>query len=139
MSDYVRIKALRIPRDKLDLEHIYARLRQEDEDYECDLNEYLESLFPELFNYREIGKFCSAPTEGDFIDYVLDYEYGAYGEYGKTRALYDTEKAKYLSVFQKLDPNVNMDFVRLVEFCWYNCSDAPDYYDDVNDPFYDEV
>lgn len=62
MSDYLKIKALRIPRDKLDLEHIYARLRQEDEDYECDLNEHLENLFPELFNYREIGKFCSAPT-----------------------------------------------------------------------------
>lgn len=139
MSDYVRIKALRIPRDKLDLEHIYTRLRQEDEDYEYDLEEYLVKLMPELFAYREIHKFCAAPTEEAYFDYVLDYEYGADGEYGRTRALYDSEKNKYRSVFQKIDPNVNMDFVRLVEFCWYNCSEAPDYYDDTNDPFYDEV
>jgi hypothetical protein len=32
-----------------------------------------------------------------------------------------------------------MDDVRLVEFCWYNCSEAPDYYDEENDDFYKEV
>ena len=59
--------------------------------------------------------------------------------YGKTRALTDREKAKYLPVFQQIDPDVNMNFVRLVEFCWYNCSEAPDYYDETDDPFYREV
>ena len=139
MSDYVRIKALRIPLDKINMELIYAKLRQEDEDFMDDLSGYLEKFFPDLFSWRETGKFANSRTETPYIDYILDYEYGADGEYGRTRALYDSEKNKYRPVFQKIDPDVNMDLVRLVEFCWYNCTEAPDYYDDINDPFYDEV
>ena len=38
-------------------------------------------------------------------------------------------------------PEVDMNKVHLVEFCWYNCSEAPDYYsmDKGKDPFYEEV
>ena len=139
MSDYVRIKALRIPLDKINMELIYAKLRQEDKDFMDDLSFYLEKFFPDLFSWRGTGKFTNSPTVTPYIDYVLDYEYGADGEYGRTRALYDSEKNKYRPVFQKIDPNVDMNFVCLVEFCWYNGSEAPDYYDDTNDPFYDEA
>lgn len=131
MSTYVREKVLRIPLDKLNLTF------SDEEMY--DLGYSFEQRFKGIYEYGKIGKFQLAPTESLFIDFVLDREYDADGEYGKTRALSDREKAKYLPVFQQIDPSVNMDFVRLVEFCWYNGCEADDYYDEVNDPFYDEV
>lgn len=109
------------------------------EDYEDDFYGYLSSVFPSIFEYCTREKFQISPTEEKFIDYVLDYEYDADGDYGKTRELYDSEKLKYQSIFQQIDPNINMDYVRLVEFCWYNGTDAPDYYDEINDSFYNEV
>lgn len=141
MSTYVREKVLRIPMGRIDMSYIKSIITQKypDENHEDDFGWYLESALPDVFDYATIGKFQIAPTEENYIDYVLEYEWDADGEYGKTRALYDSEKMKYESIFQKIDPNINMDYVRLVEFCWYNCCEAPDYYDDENDSFYDEV
>lgn len=141
MSTYVREKVLRVPMERIDMSYIKSIIAQKypNENHEDDFSWYLESALPDVFDYATVGKFQVAPTESPFFDYVLDYEYDADGEYGKTRALYDSEKAKYLPVFQKIDPNIDMNYVRLVEFCWYNCCEADDYYNDVNDPFYDEV
>jgi hypothetical protein len=80
-----------------------------------------------------------APTKEAFIDYVLDREWDCDGDYGKVRELYDSEKEKFRPIFQQLDPDINMDYVRLVEFCWYNGSEAPSYYDPTEDPFYKEL
>jgi hypothetical protein len=86
------------------------------------------------------GKFESAPTRRYFVDYVLEDEYGAdCGEWGKVRVLTEVEKQKYKCVFKKLNPSIDMDKVRLVEFCWYNCCEAPDYYSLCEDPFYSEI
>ena len=131
MSTYVREKVLRIPMDKLNIS-----FTEEEMD---DLGWAIEKKFPEIFNSGTVGKFQLAPTCGDFVDFLLDKEWDADGEYGKIRTLSDREKTKYLPEFQKIDPNLNMDFVRLVEFCWYNGCEAPDYYDEMKDPFYDEV
>lgn len=139
MSTYVREKVLRVPMERIDLHYIKSILTQKYDDYEDDFTWYLESEFPDLFDYGAVGKFQVAPTEEPFFDYVLEYEWDADGEYGKTRALTGNEKRKYLPVFQKIDPSINMDYVRLVEFCWYNGTEAPDYYDHMNDSFYDEV
>ena len=99
----------------------------------------MEELFPDIFDYGTVGKFQYAPTKEAYIDYVLEYKWDAYGEFGKTRALSPTEKFKFLPIFEKIDPNIDMDHVRLVEFCWYNCSEAPNYYADENDDFYKEL
>ena len=141
MSTYVREKVLRIPVSKLNFDTITNHLLENHsvEDVEDDLFWCLEQDYPDLFDYAEIGKFQMSPTESPFIDYVLDYESDAEGSFGKIRFLYDSEKKKYLEKFKMLDPNVNMDDVHLVEFCWYNGCEAPDYYDDEEDDFYDEV
>lgn len=131
MSTYVREKVLRIPLDKLNL-----HFTEEEMD---DLGFSIEERFKDIWGYGDIGKFQLAPTETYFVDFVLDYEYDACGEFGKTRALSEREKEKYRPMFQKVDPDVNMDFVRLVEFCWYNGCEAEDYYDETKDDFYDEV
>ena len=141
MSTYVREKVLRIPRHRMNFAHIVRILEEKfpKEDVMDDLGFYIESALPDLFDYAVVGKFQIAPTEENYIDYVLECEYDANGEYGKTRALYESEKMKYEPVFMQLDPDINMDWVRLVEFCWYNSCEAPDYYNDINDSFYDEV
>jgi hypothetical protein len=50
---------------------------------------------------------------------------------------------KYSSKFEELlkDRIVKPSELRLVEYCWYDCSEAPDYFDDstCHDDFYDEV
>lgn len=131
VSTYVREKVLRVPFEKTNIQFT----EEEMDDRDC----VIEKRFPELFKYGTEGKFQLSPTESSYVDYVLEYEWDADGEYGKTRSLTEREKAKYLPVFQQICPNVNMDDVRLVEFCWYNGCEAPDYYDNTNDPFYDEV
>ena len=130
MSTYVREKVLRIPVEKLHWDFV-----DELDDWGYEIGE----KFPGLFSYGTEGKFQCSPTVTPFIDFLLEHEYDAEGEYGKTRALTDREKAKYHPMFAQIDPDINMDFVRLVEFCWYNGCEAEDYYDHMNDPFYDEV
>lgn len=144
MSTYVREKVLRIPMDKIDFsgirEQVYAKFSEEDEeDIDDDFSYYLEKTFPELFDYATEGKFQFAPTEDSFMDYVLEYEYDCDGEYGKTRELYPEEIEYFKPVFQKLDANVDMTHVRLVEFCWYNGTEAPSYYGPEDDPFYKSI
>ena len=130
MSTYVREKVLRIPVEKLHWDFV-----DELDDWEIDIKE----KFPGLFDYGTKDKFQFAPTEESYVDFVLEREWDVDGEYGKTRSLTEREKAKYHPVFAQIDPDVDMNFVRLVEFCWYNCSEAPNYYDHMNDSFYDEV
>ena len=141
MSTYVREKVLRIPRYKMNFAHVVRILEEKfpNEDVMDDLNFYIESALPNLFDYATVGKFQIAPTEENYIDYVLEYEWDADGEYGKTRALYESEKTKYEPIFRQIDPNIDMNWVRLVEFCWYNGTEVPDYYDDTKDSFYEEV
>ena len=144
MSTYVREKVLRIPIDKINFDLIKTKVKEkfpdEPEDYiEDDFESYLESAFSDLFDYGTVGKFQMAPTAGAYLDYLLYKEWDADGEYGKTRAMYESEKIKYLPIFQKIDPNINMDLVRVVEFCWYNGCEAPDYYDETRDSFYEEL
>lgn len=128
MSDYVREKVLRIPWDETELP------------ITNDIGYDLEEQFPKLFAYGTIGKFQVAPTEDLFLDFVIDYEYGSCGDYGRTRELMETEKERFYPIFKQVLPHLeNMDKVRLVEFCWYNGTDAPSYYDPQEDPFYEEV
>jgi hypothetical protein len=58
-------------------------------------------------------------TAERYIDYYLEYEldYNSDSEYNMTRTLNDNEKTRYLHEFKKLDPNVDMDDVFMVEIC----------------------
>ena len=141
MSTYVREKVLRIPQDKINLENIINELERKysNENVRDDLSFFLEAAMPDMFGYGDKDKFQMSPTCEPFVDYVLEHEYDCDGDYGKVRELYESEKEKFRPVFQKIDPDINMDYVRLVEFCWYNGCEAPDYYDPQEDPFYKEL
>jgi hypothetical protein len=41
--------------------------------------------------------------------------------------------------FKAIFPEANIDALRVVEYCWYNCCEAPDYYDITEDEFYKEI
>jgi len=134
MSDYHREKVLRIPFEDLGLNPASFTVAGTE----------LHKTFGDLFYWsgQRVGKFDVAPTTEYFIDFVLEESYGdECGEWGKVRALTVNEKNKYTDVFRRINPNVDMDKVHLVEFCWYNCSEAPGYYsiDKNKDPFYEEV
>lgn len=91
----------------------------------------------------EKTEFEIAPTSDFFLDYVLSSRNDAEGDWGRTRELYSSEYMKYSAKFEKLlkDRIVKPSELRLVEYCWYDCSEAPDYFDDstCHDDFYDEV
>ena len=142
MSTYVREKVLRIPIEDINYENFINIFQKKypDQDVKDDIAYYFEKELPDLFGYGDINKFQFSPTyPRSFIDYVLEYEYDCDGDYGKVRELYDSEKEKFKSIFQRLYDDVDMNKVRLVEFCWYNGCEAPDYYEFKDDPFYKEL
>ena len=127
MSDYSRNKVVRLraTEKKLGVEDIWD----------------MEEKYKELFTNTRDGKpyFEIAPTEEIFVDYVLFHSYGEEcDDFGRTRKLTESELEKYIPIFQQIYPNVTGDDLRYVDYCFYNCSEAPDYFDDV-DEFYDEI
>ena len=134
MSCYCKMKVLRIPYEPQE----WGWRNFDPQEDSC---EYVEKHFSEdVFDPygRKLHTFRFAPTESPFVDYLLEYDGDSDGDYGKVRELYNSEKDRYRGIFQQLGP-IDMDKVRLVEFCWYNATDAPDYYDIESDPFYDPV
>ena len=143
MSDYQRIKAVRYKLTKEDLEHFGV-----EDTYE------LRDKFPEfLESYNSLNKKYFVISDAEtpiYLDFILIDEDG-YGDYGKTRALTTKEAVKYHCIlgqqFQEMDKSIGVESqwlpdirnLRLVDFCWYNCSEAPDYFDEDEDPFYEEV
>ena len=77
MSDYVRIKAIRYP---ITREEIVTSWNFDDEQAD-EITRALEKWNNSLFDYDTVGKFTITSTnDGWFLDYLLDYEYGADGE-----------------------------------------------------------
>ena len=91
----------------------------------------------------EKTEFEIAPTREFFIDYKLPCSNDAEGDWGKVRTLNMTEFLKYAPEFCELlnHRGIDKSELRLVEYCWYDCSEAPDYFDEstYHDYFYDEV
>lgn len=116
MSDYCEMKVIRMPANP--------------EDFGVSDIWDLEKKYPELFKYQKTNYFSIAPTEKRFIDYVLYDEYpsGA-GDIGMARYLSDKEAEKFVPIFKQIKEDVTKDDLRFVHFCWYNCCEAPDYYE----------
>lgn len=144
MSDYVHERVLRVPTDRLfaGLDW-YVNKDWEKEEYLNDMSIYLSKKHTGVWaTITTEGMFEIAPTSESFVDFVLVEEWDSYGEWGKTRALYDSEREKFLPLYRKLNANFtveDMQAVRLVDFCYYNCCEAPDYYDDTVDEFFAEL
>lgn len=128
MSDYVRKKCVRfkIPQNTID------ELKND--------NDWLVDLLLEKFQLKD-----SYDTENDFtindgydydnrkedyfLDYQLEYEYGASGDFESVRLLTDTEFQKYSRMFAKYFNEIGRDELRLVHYCYYNGVDEPSVYE----------
>lgn len=128
MSDYVRKKCVRfkIPQNILD------ELKNDD-DWMMDL---LLEKYQLKDNYNVKNDFTIGYGEDFdndktdwFLDYQLDYEYGASGDFENTRLLTDTEFEKYSRKFAKYFNEIGRDELRLVHYCYYNGVDEPSVYD----------
>ena len=64
-----------------------------------------------------------------FLDYQLDYEYGASGDFKNVRLLTDTEFKKYSRIFAKYFSEIGRDELRLVYYSYYNGCDEPSVYE----------
>lgn len=128
MSDYVRKKCVRfkIP------QNIINELKGDD-DWLVDL--LLEKYqLKEDFNLKNdftIGSGLNYETNEYeyFVDYQLDYEYGASGDFENVRLLTDDEFEKYSRKFAKYFNEIGRDELRLVHYSYYNGVDEPSVYE----------
>lgn len=95
----------------------------------------LEDKFHDLFDMSLPRYFEKAPVEEEnYLDYVLKPEVSYDGgDWGKSRYLTDNETAKYLPLFKQIYPDVEEKDLRAVEYCWYDCSEAPLYFNVVEE------
>lgn len=139
MSDYVRKKVVRTTlgyKDKdRNFKSDYFSTRDKLEDYRDSLPYGKEFDVEGCIDYRTYTYYYN-------LDYELTNDYGEdAGDWGKTRAMSEKEIAKYKPLFEQACPNlVGKDFeMRVVEYCYYNCSEPTHYFAAIDDPFYDEV
>lgn len=94
----------------------------------------LEDKFPDLFDISLPKYFEKAPVEEEnYLDYVLESKVSYDEDWGKSRYLTDNEAVKYLALFSQIYPDVERKDLRAVEFCWYDCSEAPLYFNVVEE------
>lgn len=127
MSDYVRTKVIRYP-----LDDFCERMKF---DNEYKLEEFFEKVDRDFeFYSSRPNTFTIESTYGNqkshiYLDYILNYEYGLdMGDYGISYELNEEQKEKWKGRFSKYLNDIDKDKFRLVEYCYYNGCDCPDYY-----------
>lgn len=125
MSDYVRKKCIRfkIPQNIID------ELENE-EDWIVDLLLQKYKLKYEYETKKDnltigYGEDFDNNVTNYFLDYLLDYEYGASGDFESVRLLTDNEFEKYSRKFVKYFSEIGRDELRLVHYSYYNGTDEP--------------
>ena len=122
MSDYVKRKVIRLPFPK----NLIDKLGVDD----CwDCYDYLKEKFGELWDKRPGGFDIEFTEKNNYIDYVVDYSCDSDGEWGFSWFLNEEDIKKYKPLFDKGGFEYNPNDLRKVAYCWYNCSEPPDYYD----------
>lgn len=125
MSDYVRKKCIRfkIP------QNIINELENE-EDWIIDLLRQKYEYETKKDNFTiGYGEDFDNNVTNYFLDYLLDYEYGASGDFESVRLLTDNEFEKYSRKFAKYFSEIGRDELRLVHYCYYNGTDEPSVYE----------
>lgn len=127
MSDYVRAKVIRYP-----LDDFYEKMKFEDM---FELEEFFKGIDGTFGNCSShLNTFtvkCTWNWESHYyLDYFLNYEYGSdMGDYGISYELTEEQKEKWEDRFGKYLKDIDKDKFRLVEYCYYNGCDCPDYYE----------
>ena len=127
MSDYVRKKCVRfkIPKNIIN---------------EYNKNDFIEDELIKKYNLNNSYKTKNDFTINSginfenyeyeyFLDFQIDYEYGASGDFENVRLLTDNEFEKYSRKFAKYFSEIGRDELRLVHYCYYNGVDEPSVYE----------
>lgn len=127
MSDYVRAKVIRYP-----LDDFYKKMKFDDM---FELEDFFKRIDKTFGSYSShLNTFTIKSTwNGEshyYLDYFLNYGYGSdMGDYGISYELNEEQKEKWKDKFSKYLKNIDKDKFRLVEYCYYNGCDCPDYYE----------
>lgn len=115
MSYYKKRISLVVP-IKIESEDIYDKI------YECNSKNI------------ELSPMESKNKDEFFIEYNLSEE-TSLGEYGFNRPAKEEEKEickkefeEYFNTIKKYGFDYEPEKLKYVEYCWYNCCEAPDYY-----------
>lgn len=125
MSVYVKYKQIMYPITEDDIKKIGFN----------DFEDYWDTF---SWNYQEndnfelqlpVAEVNSKWIYNYYLCYILEYEWGANcSDFGRSRFLTPTEQEKYKEIFSKKLKDVDPSKFKLVDFCYYNGCDAPDYY-----------
>ena len=136
MSDYVRTKSIRYRIPQKQIEEIKRNIKEQnlydtvidilEEKY--GIKEYCNGDRLNEFNINYGYNYKSKQSEY-YLDYMLDYEYGASGEFENARFLTENEFIKYKELFNKYIQDIEPSDLRLVHYSYYNGCDAPAVYD----------
>ena len=125
MSDYVKKKVIRLPFPKSLIEKLGV-----DDCWECE--EYLREKFGNDMwdNFRQGKDYFSieCTDKNDYLDYIVG-KYYEDGEYGFAWYLNEEDIKKYKPLFDKGEFEYDVKDLRKVCYCYYNGTDAPDYYE----------
>ena len=131
MSDYVRKKVVRYKFD----DNVLESLKKEIEDK--NLFESPEEILIQKYNLpdyfkHELNNFTVSSGYNYnekkcdlFLDYLLDYEYGASGDFENIRKLTEKEFLKYKEIFKQTIPDLKPGELRFVHYSYYNGVDEP--------------
>jgi len=124
MSDYVHNKVVRLPFPN----EIVNRFNADDA-YDCE--KQLKELLGELWDNSKKNSFkLECTDDGYYIDWVYYSTYGEEsGDFGNIRMLTQRELHVIKPYFDKLKVDYKDEDLRVVDYCYYNCCEAPDYYE----------
>ena len=137
MSDYERNKVIRYRPSEKALNY-WKNLVKEDSDDLYEILSAVEDFFGKTFRDNSFEVTCT--YDNIYIDILLDHSYGEdTGEWGKIRRLYPAEFERAKKHFDKLGIEVEESNLKVVEYCYYNACEPDDYFDETEDPFYNEI
>jgi len=126
MSDYVHKKVIRLPFPKEILERCNTK-----DPYDCE--KYLKEKLGDLWDTHK-GFDLELTDKSEYIDWVYYHTYGEEsGDWGNVRLLSEKELEVIKPYFDKLEVSYKDSDLRLVDYCYYNCTECTDYYDINND------
>lgn len=123
MSDYKHEKVIRLPFPKEVLKKCNT-----DDAWDCE--SYLQEKLGELWENRIKNSFKLGYTDSAYyIDWLYYSTYGEEsGDWGNVRLLTEKELKVIRPYFDKLGVVYEDEDLRLVDYCYYNCSEPNDYY-----------
>lgn len=127
MSDYVHEKVVRLPFPK----GLIENNGYDPSDSEDELKKTLGELWED---YSDYGFRFGCTNKSVYIDWCYYHTYGEESSsWGHARLLTKKELGVIKPYFDKLKQPYEDNDLRVVDYCYYNCSEPPDCYDIVTE------